>query len=113
MVDPGHWHDFNQAIEAISKVGESKNSILVIGSRDNLGAWALSDAVEGLPVLQTETVVGLRYKKSSAALNNWSTQFSISCEDLPALFPFPFPDGPPWGKHVEYNHCFGRTVQGI
>nr|WP_320191465.1 NUDIX hydrolase [uncultured Desulfobacter sp.] len=92
-VDMGHWHDFNQAIEAISKAGESKSSVLVIGSRDILNDWTVSDVIEGLPVLQTDTVVVLGNMQSPAALNQWSPQFLISCEDLPERFPFPFPDG--------------------
>lgn len=118
-VDMGNWHDFNQAVTAITKAGESKRSILVIGSHGNLGSWAVGDVIEDLQVLQTDTLVILKKAQSSAALNTWSTQLSISCEDLPALFSFPFPDGPQLRLRPAYYYTqsavipFEQTDQGL
>lgn len=106
-VDMGNWQDFNQVVTAITKAGESDNNILVIGSHENL------------PVVQTDTLVRLKNIQPSVTSGKWSTQLSISCEDLPALFPFPFPDGPEQRPRPAYYYTqsavipFEQTDQGL
>jgi phosphohistidine phosphatase len=118
-VEMGNWQDFNQAVKGITKAGESDKGVLVIGSHDHLRAWGGSGAVENVSAVQTDALIRLNPTQPSVASGKWSAQRLTSCEDLPALFPFPFPDGPQRRPRPAYYYTqsavipFKKTDQGL
>jgi phosphohistidine phosphatase len=118
-VEMGKWKNFNQAVRGITKTGESDKGALVIGSHDNLRAWVDSDAVENVAAVQTDTLIRLKPTQPFVTSGKWSAQRLTACEDLPELFPFPFPAGLQQRPRPAYYYTqsavvpFKRTPQGL
>jgi len=118
-VEMGNWQDFNQAVAAITSAEKSDNGVLVVGSHDNLRAWLAGDAIDDVSAIQADTLIRMKPVQPSVISGTWAAQPLTACGDLPALFPFPFPDGPQQRPRPAYYYTqsavipFKKTAQGL